>query len=1217
MKTPIGKLTLGAVILAVLAAGSTTAWAQSCPANPYYSPDFTSNEACLTLNGNASFPSSAGSSATITSWSSSNGVVTFEASNSFTAGEVILLSGFANSTFFNGLAFPVLKAGLSKSQFEINFSGSSGSSDTGTATPLQVLRLTPNKLLQAGSAWFNTQQPVSGGFSTTFTFQLRGSNTFNADGFAFVIQNSSSVNSQGDPTALGPNGCGIGFGDSASGCTNTTGGIPNSLAVEFNTYLNQGVDQSGNSVSIQSNGTNPNCIDSTCTLAGGLNYQLPVTLTDGNIHVVQVSYSLLSTPTETNCLVDGSAGPCLDVIVDGNDLFPAGVAVNLGTLLSLNSLDNAWVGFTAGTGAGDDNQDILSWTFTTQAQSQSGTLTTTAPTVFNFDGGQSNGGNDYNAQLTSGSSTTAVVTEIPMLQSACNALVQANPLFNSAECFVYQNGGGPGLDTSVMYELTCPGSPTGGTCGSMEIPDFQATLGSDFDFSFGENSPLTANTFGLPNLTSQSGLPAVGYLKGSGPDPLHPCTPYANNTPPLFQSNQILSFALGDTSGGAKGRGSGTGSCWLVTYDTPSEVPSVGIIAPANNAIYQQGSTQLANYSCNAVNQGTSTSGPYLSVASCTATDSPGGSVANGAQFDTTTLGTHTFTAFVTDSALNTNSATVTYDVQTTQTITFSPIGNQTYGVAPITLNATASSGLTPVTFSVSGPASVSGNTLTITGAGSVTVQASQAGNGEYASTSTSQTITVYPAVLTVTANNQNMVYGSAVPALTVTYNQFVNGDGPGSLSGTLSCSTTGNSSSPAGSYPITCAGQSSANYSINYVSGTLTISKAATTTSLSSTPNPSAFGQAVTFTASITQTSGSGETGTVTWSTNTGCGTTSVTSGTAGTATCVTSVLAVGNNTVTATYSGDGNHSGSAGTTSQTVSVAGSVTALVSSANPSLYGNSVSFNATVTPVAPGTGTPTGTVTFTDGTTTLGAVALIGGQAVLTTSALTVGAQSITASYGGSSSFSSSSATIAQTVNQLPALTCVNAVTFSAGVAGSFTVAATGFPTPAITESGALPSGITFTSGSGTATLSGTTSAVGTYIVTLSASNAVGTVTKTFTVVVAGPAAVVSPTSVAFTNVKCNSTVSNSVTLTNGGNATLTISRVTLTLGANTDQDDFTLKNGCSSSLTAGKSCSIAISYYADDGGSQSATLFIKDNAVGSPQQVSITGTNTCKPDKD
>ncbi len=75
------------------------------------------------------------SQVTITSWAGSGSIVTFQATNTFTAGEVISLSGFNFSTFFNGLTLDVLGTGLSGSQFQVSFSGYSGSTDTGLATP--------------------------------------------------------------------------------------------------------------------------------------------------------------------------------------------------------------------------------------------------------------------------------------------------------------------------------------------------------------------------------------------------------------------------------------------------------------------------------------------------------------------------------------------------------------------------------------------------------------------------------------------------------------------------------------------------------------------------------------------------------------------------------------------------------------------------------------------------------------------------------------------------------------------------------------------------------------------------------------------------------------------------------------------------------------------------------------------------------------------------
>jgi len=297
-------------------------------------------------------------------------------------------------------------------------------------------------------------------------------------------------------------------------------------------------------------------------------------------------------------------------------------------------------------------------------------------TTFNFNGGFKEGsptsGYDFTAQQTDTTQTLLMsVTAIPQMnQQACNALVQANPSFSTAECFVMQNGGGQGVDVPVLFEVTCPPN---GSCGS-EVNPFDAILGSDFNFFCSENAPLLCGpppspfNFGPPNLTSLDGLPAVGFLKGSGPDENHPCTPYPGNNPPLFQSNQIVSFALGDTSTKSiRGASGGSTSCWLATYLTPGVVPTTTITRPVNKANYQQNqsdATTLASYTCTAVNNGNSPTGPYLTVASCTATDSPGGSVANGAQFDTSTTGPHTFTANVEDSALNTGASTVTYYVQ-------------------------------------------------------------------------------------------------------------------------------------------------------------------------------------------------------------------------------------------------------------------------------------------------------------------------------------------------------------------------------------------------------------------------------------------------------------------------------------------------------------------------------------------------------------------------
>jgi hypothetical protein len=167
------------------------------------------------------------------------------------------------------------------------------------------------------------------------------------------------------------------------------------------------------------------------------------------------------------------------------------------------------------------------------------------------------------------------------------------------------------------------------------------------------------------------------------------------------------------------------------------------------------------------------------------------------------------------------------------QTITFNTLPPVTYGVAAFGVAATASSGL-PVSYTVTGPAALNGATLSVIGTGTVTLTASQAGNADYfAATSVSQSFSVNRAPLTVTANNASITFGQPVPALTYAITGFVNGDTTAVVSGTATETTTATTSSGPGAYPITFSTEAltAANYTFNYVSGTLTISGGAAQT--------------------------------------------------------------------------------------------------------------------------------------------------------------------------------------------------------------------------------------------------------------------------------------------------------------------------------------------------------------------------------------------------
>jgi Bacterial Ig-like domain (group 3)/Beta-propeller repeat len=189
----------------------------------------------------------------------------------------------------------------------------------------------------------------------------------------------------------------------------------------------------------------------------------------------------------------------------------------------------------------------------------------------------------------------------------------------------------------------------------------------------------------------------------------------------------------------------------------------------------------------------------------------------------------------------------------------------------------------------------------------------------------------------------------------------------------------------------------------------------AVTTTTLSSSPNPSPYGQAVTFTAVVTSALGPPPNGeTVSFMKGARVLGTGTLDG--GSASFTTSALPVGTDYIKAAYGGDSNFAGSTSkAVSQVVSKATTTTALTSSQNPSNFGQSVTFTASVAPQF--TGTVKGTVTFYDGTTALKTVALSGDAAKITTSTLTSGSHTITAMYNGSSSFNGSSASLTQTVN--------------------------------------------------------------------------------------------------------------------------------------------------------------------------------------------------------
>ncbi len=481
----------------------------------------------------------------------------------------------------------------------------------------QVLRLTPigpGAQAQAGSAWFTTPQPITGGFISTFTFQLTPGQPIPADGIAFVIQNAPSP-----LTALGGTGGAVGYGQGTDSSGNVVNGLQNSLAIEFDSYDN-GWDPDGNHVAVQSCAYNnpqpglPNgplgtnnefhqAVDASfnptdggtpafvpCTLLYGGEFGQAVislyppnptiTLADGLQHTVTIDYQ--------DCNGNSECNPTLHVSLDNHDLFPGGINVNLSTQLHLGS-GVAYVGFSGGTGSYTENGDIVNWTFAPH------TITKPTPpgqtTVFSF--GPFNFKSTPALTTTTGNSLSVTATAIPVTTPVPFAS-------GFGHCIPYANAGNTCWDFSVV----CSGPDCGGS--------YDAEFSTSYDVTPG--TTILAPGFGkYHNGTDTCALDGSGNLVG----------PF---------TNQIDAFFVTRIDPTTKGTSGGTASCWVATQNTPgiSDTVSnfIGFGAPISNTkVNPVKAGQAVPLSFSVLTQG---GVPVSNLTLCTATitSCPTGSVA-------------------------------------------------------------------------------------------------------------------------------------------------------------------------------------------------------------------------------------------------------------------------------------------------------------------------------------------------------------------------------------------------------------------------------------------------------------------------------------------------------------------------------------------------------------------------------------------------------------
>jgi len=423
---------------------------------------------------------------------------------------------------------------------------------------------------------------------------------------------------------------------------------------------------------------------------------------------------------------------------------------------------------------------------------------------------------------------------------------------------------------------------------------------------------------------------------------------------------------------------------------------------------------------------------------------------------------------------------------------------------------------------------------------------------------------------------------------------------------------TVNGSSLATGSDTLTASygGSTTFTSSIGTAAVTVTASAVATTTTVSANPTSISSTASTVITATVKPASGTkAPTGTVTFSLGTkslGAGTlTASGSGGVATLTVAGSSLVTGSNTVTASYGGVTGFTASTGTTAVTVTVPAVATTTTASASPAGIASTAStvITATVKP-ASGTTAPTGTVTFTLGTKSLGTGTLTasGSSATATLtvagSALATGSNTITAAYGGSIAFTSSSGTttVTVTVTVVATSTTVSASPASITSAASTTITATvkpasgtQTPTGTVTFSlgtkslgtGTLSSGVATLNVSGSALAIGTNTITAAYAATTSFSASSGTTAVTVT---APPVSTTTALSASPTSIAPTASTVLTATVKPASGMTAPTGTVTFTLGT------VTLGTG---TLTA-------------SGSSATATLTVKGSQL-------VTGSNTVK----
>jgi hypothetical protein len=1043
------------------------------------------------------------------------------------------------------------------------------------------LRLTTANTNQHGSAWFNLQQPLSTGFTTAFQFQISSANScygcaFPADGMALVIQNDPAGTG-----ALGYSGDGqnMSYGNNdvstASGPGNA---ITNSLAIELDTFQNTNYsDPNGNHIAVQSCGPNnastltPNSADHDYMCPNGNLAKLALqtlpsgmSLSDANIHTITVNYLPPGTCT--------SSCNNFSVYLDSTLILQA--TVNIATQLNLTGNGSAYLGFTAATGSSVENNDIVSWSFSSLplAPITINQPLQTTTTTFNYTPTLSAITDYSQSGLGSGAFTGVFMqgTVQTITDQQFSDLVTNTP-FQGSTCQHQDTGSGnyACVVTTDLCTTSASGTPSGANCPNT-----------------GTNALINvSNTYNLD--PSQKPIIAPGYIMGK--DTALSCGAGGDNTCKGLVN--IFASISGDaaTSGGRTNNFNST----LIPILGVVQPSTSATTTPALNSGWTNGSVTLNFNSAETVpgnNTNPPASLPTIASINYSATGAnlptpPSGTLSGTSGsivIPATSQGATVVTFFATDSAgtvenITTNSGGQVSSANPTITIQVDTIAPTVSCTPPapawqatdviVSCNASDNAGgsglVGPASFNVttSVPAGTETNAATIA---AVTVQ-DIAGNtsapqGPFGPFEVDKKA---PVIMGPTISPSSPLFGQSVTA-----NYSCTDGGSGVVlcgpTGTATIPATGNTgslSSPAsgsvGSHTFTVNAQDAVGNLSAPSSVTYTVGQAIPTLTWS-TPAAITYGTAL----SATQlTATASVAGAFTYTPAAGI------------------VLTAGTHTLSVTFTPTDN--------ADYTTATATVVLVVKQAAPTITW------ATPAPITYGTALSAAQ---------LNAASNVAGTFIYNPAAGTVlnaGTQTLSATFLPTDSTDYSTAIVTATLQVNKAASVISWATPSPITYG------TALSPVQLDATANLPGTFVYTPPAGTVLPAGSQ----TLAVAFTPANAAdyNSATAQVTLLVTQPMIGLSPSSLNFGNVKHGNLVFLLETVSNPGSTPLKITGVSIKLGSGSDSDDFGLLSLCSEYLNPGKSCDIVVSFYADDLGVHDATLLVTDSAAGSPQQVPMT----------